>query len=474
MASLLKRIGSAANAFMGRDAKVPLPSSGYSRGYSGAGLRVPPLLPSAKFQYANEAGDLFRNVTTAVCLGWISDQFGQAKIQVCDPGVDGAQAIAIPDHPLTLLLDNPNPFMSAEELWSAMILSDKTDGNTYLLKAKGSGGYGEPMNLWWVPPGMMGPWSDPETENFIDKYWYQPGNGGTYWVPVDQVVHVKSGIDPYDTRIGCARLKHALRSIVTVNRADSYIAAIIANGGPIRVFVPDGAEYVDEATAEGIRNKMERANSGENVGRIEILSAPGTFQAVGSGPGEMALGELLDRPEANICALLGVNAMVTGLAVGNNTRTYSNLKEAESEAWTNGIIPTQKRFAKAFQKSLLPDFPGSEGKIVEWDWSKVVALSEDASEKITRASAAFTSKLLPRDRCLAIAGEKPVGGEEGELYFDQATQAEMDSAMAHATLMGGQLNQPQDQPEPNAETPDEDTADDLPEEPADAPESSGD
>ncbi len=174
------------------------------------GVQYQPLLPGAKTSYQREAGDLWRNPVVAACLGCKQDNIGQARLHIVEPGQCRAPDVELPDDPAALLLAKPNPFMTLDELLGLMILSDDTDGNTYLLKARGGAGYGEPQELWWVPPWMITPWADSDSEQFIDSYRYQPGTGGIYYLPLSQVIHIKNGVDPRNTRLGCARLKHAL------------------------------------------------------------------------------------------------------------------------------------------------------------------------------------------------------------------------------------------------------------------------
>jgi len=405
-----------------RVANLPLPYSGRGQ-YGYVGNAMP---PGAKFDYVREAGDLWRNSTVSACLGWLQDNFCQARLCVKREAAGEAQEVEIEDHPLSLLLGKPNDHYSPDEFWDSLITAFKCDGNAYIIKARGMGGLGQPMQLWPVPPWMIEPYTDPSSNDFVTSYQYTPGNGGTYYLPRDQVVHLKASPDPYDGRKGCARLKHAIRNVVGLNRAETYTASVIGNGGVSRIFIPDPSLMIDDVVAEGVKDRYERATRGENAGRVPVMSVPGTFEQVGSGPQELSLDTILDRPEATICASLGVPAMVVGLAVGDSTRTFSNLKEAESQAWTNGLIPMQGRFARGLAAQLLPDFGDAKGLKLEWDRKLIVALHEDANDRAGRAVTLRTGGIISLNEARSMCDLDPVDGgdvtpaEEAEQGREQA------------------------------------------------------
>jgi phage portal protein BeeE len=365
--------------------------------------------PGAKLDYAREAGDLWRNSVVAIVLGWLQDNFLSAIPEVFRPDKPGSMDGEAIDHDLIRLLEDPNPHWTADELWDAVLLSFKCDGNAYLIKARD--GYGAPTQLWWAAPWQIWPRWPSEGNVFIGWYDYMV-DSRIYPLKVSDVVHIRASPDPYNSRLGCARLKHIVRNVVGLNRGETYIASVIGNGGPKKVWVPDGPmQEIDDKEALGIKRRFMAVN-GENAGDVVVANTPGHFENGSSGPQEMSLDSILDRPEATVCAALGVNPMVCALAVGAAMRSYANTKEADSQSWKNGQIPMQKRMARAITKQLLPDFPRSVGLKMRWNWSKVEALAEDATEAVTRGVAAYQGGISPLNESRGLAKLPPLPGKD--------------------------------------------------------------
>ena len=392
--------------------KVPPPNSGIGRGYGGIGYQLNRLLPGAKLDYAQDAAERWRNVAVAACLRWLMENAGQACLVAKEeePNEDGEglaeiKDTVIHDDPIVAMIESPNPYMTMEELVGAFLMSDRVDGNSYFLIANGSNGAGSPQQIWWVPWWMIGPYTEDASTNFIDGYWYQPGDGSTRKLPMDMVIHIKNGVDPYDQRYGCSALKAAGdRSLVMLNDCETYGVAVVRNGGPLRLFIPDSPDLdMDDAKAEGIKGKIRRGTRGENAASVEVLNEPGRVEQVGSGPQELALETLPNRPESNICSLMGVDAQVAGLAAGQGTRTFDNYGEAEGHAWKNSLVPSLKRFASAFTKR----FMGDTGRWLEWDYSEVKALAEDEGAKIANIVAAVGGPVMTVDEGRARLGLPP-------------------------------------------------------------------
>lgn len=414
--------------------------SGYGLGGSSAqGAFMGGLLPGAKLDWARESGHLWRNSVVAVALGWIADVLPEARLQVTTPDDQGVEK-PVKNHPLVKRMKRPNPAYSFRTLLAATALSLKVDGNAYWIKARSMGGYGEPLELWYVPHWSMYPqWPTGPTTTFISHYKYTV-DGATYDLPVEDVVHFRDGLDPLFPRLGLGRLKSLLRSIVGLNEAETYTAAILKNMGiPSIMFQPaEASDEIDEAAAAGIVGNFQRQTTGENRGRPWINSLRLEAEKLGCTPEELTLDLITKMPTSLVLAALKIHPNVLGLDLG--ATGFDNGGQQDSgrrAAYLDCIIPLQSMMAEdGLQFQLLPDFGDPETETVGWDYSGVAALQEQANDKVTRATTAFTAGLLPRDRCLAIAGEKPVEGEEGDLYYNEATQEHKDEAAEIADGQG--------------------------------------
>jgi hypothetical protein len=403
----------AAKARFARLARTSLPRSPYAGfnagGYGGQWSGVSALLPGARKDWLGAAGDLWRNSVVAACLGWLTDNFPDAILGTYGQGTPGKPPEPVPFAPLEDLIGpagTPNPWYTTDELWAATVLSYKTDGNAYWIIVPGSGGAGEPVQLWWEPHFTVTPWRAVGSPNLVDKYYLWRPEGQVQLLP-EQVVHFRDGLDPRDPTRGMARLKHCARNIVGLNDAETYTASIVGNLGALGVVWmpesgPGAMADIDEKDALRVASRLRQQMSRENAGKIGAINLPGKFERIGLGPQEMSLDSLPDRMEATVCAILGPSAQSIGLAVGNNTRTFTNLKESDKLSWRNGLIPAQNRMARQLTHQLLPRFfDVPAGLHLGWDRSGVEALQQDLAEAATAATTLAGGAVMDTDEVRA-------------------------------------------------------------------------
>ena len=409
---------------------------GWQNWLSGTGYNPPS--PQARLDYYRLAGDLSTNSVVAICLAWIRDNFPQGRLRVGSE-VDG-EFVPIEDHPLaSLFRSRPNPVWTWRQLWGATSDAYKVDGNAYWIKARDDSGL--VRELYWVPNDWIRIHTD--DSGYIDSYIYTPGRTamaasqsiGIKYDPVD-VIHFRDGIDPRNPAVGISRLKRVIRNVAGYNAGETYTAAILRNSGISGVvLIPKeslGAipeDSPDEAAMSAARRRIRAQSVGESAGDVVALSLPVDVGKMGESPESMMLDRIMDRPEAIICAAMGVNALVTGLPASDASRTYSNLGEANRMAWENSIIPMQQMIAETLQDGLSWEFDLPEGAIIRFDNSKVESLSENADARAARAESLFTSTLYPRGKALQSCGFDPLGTPDDDLYYGDQTEVSRAAAV---------------------------------------------
>ena len=440
----------------GRTPAVPM-NWGFQYWQPGVGLT--PAAPQSKLDYYRLAGDLSTNSVVAVCLAWIRDNLPQGRLCV-GTEVDGEFEPDEANLLYRLFSTAPNPFQSWRQVWGATSDAWKVDGNAYWIKARDNDGLVQ--ELYWVPNDWIRVQVD--SMGAVVRYIYTPGRTAiqapqSVGIPYDpaDVVHFRDGMDPRNPVMGISRLKRVIRNVAGYNAGETYTAAILRNSGVSGIaLVPKevtGAimeDTPDEASMSAMRRRLEYGTTGEDAGRPISLNLPVDIAKLGESPESMMLDRIMDRPEAVICAALGVNALVTGLPASDASRTYSNIEEANKLAWENGILPMQQIFAGAIKDALGPEFDLPPEYTVRWDNSKVEALNENADSRAARAQVLFTSTLYPRNKALQScgfdpvddegdeAGEgtpagKPKGPKPGDLYW--GTPVDTQAQAAHAERM---------------------------------------
>jgi phage portal protein BeeE len=301
-----------------------------------------------RINYQSEAGDAASNAIVMACVGWIVATFPEAPLQVMRRTADGLAAV--PDHPMTQLIEMPNPYYSGQDLWDAMLTDYNICGNGFWLAALNSSR--RAVELWYEPSFSIRPVS---TEQEFISGWqiYRKG----YWDDLDpnqvRVIHFRDGIDPHDPRLGLSDLIAAYREMYTDNEAARYTANLLRNRGiPGVVISPKDADAIIDAVQ--IKNDYLAKFTGDKRGEPLVLSGAMNVTKLDFSPAEMDLGQLRTIPEERISALLGVPAIVAGLGAGLDSATYSNFKQAERKGWTGNIIPAHRRFRRRLAGSTAP------------------------------------------------------------------------------------------------------------------------
>lgn len=373
--------------------------------------------PGAKHDYVRDAGDLWRNSAVAIGLRWIKNNFHSARLQVCEVE-EGEPDVPISDHPMIRLLRLPNPDYTARDLWSGALLDFVVFGNAYWIKHRGSGGNGAPLQLYYEPAFNVTPNYPLDGSQFISEYIVNR-DGRYYVVQKKDIVHFRDGIDPKSTRLGLSTLKSIIRSICTLNSAESFSAAITRNMGvsPYMLVPLTEDVRIDESDALEIKKRIKQQTSGENAGEPSVPSLPVKPIPLGLSPEDMALDKLISWPEASICAALGVSPMVLGLNVGDSMRSYANLKEADSQSWNNSLIPIQETMAAALHLQLLPDFETELDRLcLTWDRTRVPALQEDQKVVSEKAAKLYQSRVITFNEARAMVNLPPRSGGDDQFY----------------------------------------------------------
>jgi phage portal protein BeeE len=392
--------------------------SGWAKTPGGGVVYLP---PQAQMDYHRLSGELAWNSVVSVCLGWLRDNCATAHLKA-GTIEDGKGWQPDDTHELTKWFTEgrPNPLHSWRQVWGATSDAWKVDGNAYWYIGRDLGGMGRAREVYPLPNHCVQVNSSPRT-GAVESYEYTPtGSRANQIFNPEEVIHFRDGIDPHNPVMGISRLKRVIRNIAGLNAGETYTAAILRNYGVASyVLVPkdrmgpiaDGSPEEDVMRAE--RRRLERGVGGENAGKPYAAAIPMDYIRIGSGPEELMLDRILDRPEATVCAAMGLNALVTGLPASDASRTYSNLGEASKQAWENALIPMQDAWAESVQNALMGDY---DGMVLRWDRTKVEALGEQAGDRVDRAVSLYQAGLLPQNRCLEVAGLDPV--EDGDERYN--------------------------------------------------------
>ena len=368
-------------------------------------------LPGSSFNWRNQAGDLMLNSIVAIGMDWYIRNWSQGVPVVRRPMPDG-QVETVADHPILQLLAQPTPNVPPSLVWSWVLPDYQLLGNAYFRKVRVSG---RVVGLQYLAADMMRPVGN--KINPLVKYQYTV-DGTSYDIALQDLIHIRYGRDPQDSRFGRSPVTSVLREIATDNVAASAAFGMVRNGGMPSIMVgPDykgGVEDLSEDDARQTKRKLQQDFTGDNAGSVLVMTGPFKVEQVSHKPSEMAFDEIRRKPEERVCAALGLNPLVLQLGSGLERATYSNLEQATRSAWTDGMIPLMRQMSEALTIALLPDYEETQpGDYLEFDVSNVPALQADLNEDAERAERLYKSGIVDLATAKRVAGVTPSDDDEG-------------------------------------------------------------
>lgn len=376
-------------------------------------------LPGSEFDYRTEAGNLWENGVVLAIIKWVCRNYHEARLVVERPDADGKAVIAY-FHPIIDLLENPSEDFDQTALEAGYVLSYACDGNAYLVKVRGE--FGNVVGMHYVPHFMMTPYWPKDGSEFITGYIYRV-NGQTYLIPKSEVVHLRDGLDPLNTRKGLAAFSAVLREICTDNEAATFSAALLRNSGvPTVVFSPKdiNIEPLSPQQIEQYKRDYVETLRGENVGEPWVNGIPIDMHVPGFSPEQLVLDKVRSIPVERICAAFGLDPMV--LSLPSTNKTYSNYQAAKVAAYDACVKPLHRVIDSQMTRQLMPDMIGTSQTPVTpkdrlaRDYTCVAALAEDVDQLHKRWRENYSMGVVTRKTALERIGE-PADDARDDVYF---------------------------------------------------------
>ena len=373
-------------------------------------------LPGSAHNWAKDAGDLWLNpvIAAAIRWSWANCVLAPFRVMRREPADD--TEVPVEDHPLDVLLDAPNSAYDGTVLKQAVILSLIVDGNAYCAVEKN--GRGEPGELWWLPHGSVKPKRDKGSTEWMTHYEYTVG-GQRHRLDKDNVLHIRHGIDPASPLLGLSPAAAALRAICTTNLGATYAATILRRFG-----VPGGVASPKDGTRGTVpdpkllKAKLQGMGTGDHAGEFIVLEDPIDIHWPQVTPQRMALDTILDRPEADVGAAIGIPLQVLGIHAGRLSKTYANQQEAREAAWEEFLLPLLWLIASQAGRALLPMFGDAKGLRLGVNIDDVRAMQPDVSALHDRARADWEKNLIDRATWKRLVNMEVNPDDEGVYFSD--------------------------------------------------------
>lgn len=378
-------------------------------------------------KYRQKLGDLSRNSLMCAAIRLLGDSFLEAPIQVKEKkggksGKKGESKI-IADHKLPALWNRPNNFYDGTVLKKGIAFSLVLASNAYVIKNFSQNGLW-PLELWWEPHWTCRPMFPMNGSAFISHYEVNR-NGMWYQVPIENVIHIRDGIHPYNQRLGFSGNDSISPELFADAEAAGYYASLLGGSGVPQFMVGiDKGMKLDQKKAEQMEKMIVRKTTGDRKGQPFVIGG-GRAYKLGINPKDLDMSAARYAAEDRFCAVKGIPAVVLELGSGMNKSIYSNVKMAMERVWRSFICPKLTMMEGQLDVSLLEDFedvtPGQpNNRYCEHDLSQIQALQEDQTELATRLENLYSKGAIMRSELRSGLNYGPsIEGDEDvdKVYF---------------------------------------------------------
>ncbi len=322
-------------------------------------------------------------VAVYYCISLISQKAGTVPVKLFQKAERKEDRTEIYSHPILDLLQNPSPIYDKETYLESFLSYFLLDGNVYERPLEA---FGKVKEMVLYEPT--------EVEVVYNKYDKATGykvtvDGKEHVYPIkkldmsSKIKHFKN-FNPLNKYEGLSPLRSASTVVDILNNGDIHNLNMLRNearpSGALSYEPADGApQTMDEEQFERLKEEIREQYSGsENTGRPLLLE--GGLKWVQMSLNARDLDYLNSRgvSQKDVCRAYKVPAVLLGL---DNDSTYNNVREARLGLWDDAIIPNLNRAINHWNKHILPMFEGSEGLVLEADYSKVSDL-ETRTERI--------------------------------------------------------------------------------------------
>ncbi len=279
-----------------------------------------------------------------------------------------------PKHPLQMLLDDPHPFYSMQDIMERIASHLYLGGNAVIkivrLESKG----GLPVELFPLNPDKINPVAD--QVKFISHYRYNVGDKVEEF-KTDDIIH-DMFTNPANPYWGMSPLQAAATIVDSDVEAVKWNKLTMQNRAitdGVFAFKHDltGQQYKE--AKEHVKEQYQAKGRGPWVLGNEVEYIPMSLS-----PAEMDFIESRKMTREDICSIFQVPPPMVGIY---EKATLSNIETARKIFWLDGIIPYLKDVLDTFNKSLSKEF--GDNVEIKADTSMVDALQENLEEKVAAA-----------------------------------------------------------------------------------------
>ena len=343
---------------------------------------------SGESQYQNYVKQLFKSPTVASCVGVWTSTLNECPLKVVNN----------PSHPLALLFEKPNEYLSQSLFWQYVAMYCAIGGNAYVHKVRNGLGQTVEIHVYndsQIQPVSKGIW--------IDHYLYNFNNVKVEILAQD-IIHLRSHlINPTKHYLGLSPMAYSGKSISIDNALTDIISSTMNNGGlPPSTLKYKGQSAMNQTQIELVKEQYSEHLRNKGRGKLDILLLPSDIDKIQEANfAELQMSTVWSKTDVDICGAYRVPIQVAQTYAGLSTSTYNNVKEAYKQ-WTElSRIPLWNLWEEQIQLSFSNEYPNID---VEFDTSVVQALKPDKDKVRSDTIASYEKGIITKNEARMVLG----------------------------------------------------------------------
>jgi HK97 family phage portal protein len=383
-------------------------------------------------KYGAELGNPLTHPLIMAAVQWLMRTIYEAPLQLVKRDASGKVVSRRARHYVIDLLKKPNAYYNGMVMMKGVAASWDIDGNAYIIKWRNPDTL-RVEALFYEPHYSIRPrfYGDlifsgnqilRDDKKFISFYEvYRPnlaGTGGDWKrVEVDDVIHLRDGIDPTNPRKGINKLASLLAELFTDQQRAYFSATVLSNVGmiPFVVSPRETNQVITPKQAEKLKEELE-LRSREGRGKPIVAGRAIRVDELGFSPEDMDLTAMASIPEERVASVIGPNSYVLGFIPENSV--YTNFLEARRDAYESFLIPLQSYIAAQLTDDLLREFIDDENQNLEYYYADVYAMLEWRMKVFELWGKAFRDGISKRSEAKSGTGQEMDDDEEDGYYED--------------------------------------------------------
>jgi len=269
----------------------------------------------------------------------------------------------IDGHPLTILFDRPNPFISRQDLFELIIAWLELTGNSYMKKVLVGG---QVKELWPISPDRLKPVPTKNVIKWMEGYSLDQSRKVTF--QPEEIIHNKY-FNPANPLLGISPLEAVAKSVDIDNAQKDFNLASTQNRGVIDGVFSFERNFASQDEADAVSDRLNEKYRGKRT--FGVLGSNAKYIRTALTPVEMDFLNSGRKSMEEIFVAFGVPPVYAGIM---QAATLNNYKTSELVFWFGTMLFLLDDLKDTFNFSLSDQL--KPGEQLVYDLSGVPAIRE--------------------------------------------------------------------------------------------------